>query len=387
MAKKDDKKENKDNDEKNLSPKEILAAQLNSHKEDHYNNDKEVDLEKISSGSLLLDMRLGGGFDAGGLQRFVGFTEGGKTSESLEVAKNFLKNVKKSRALLVKAEGRLSKEMQERSGLKFVWSFDEWEEGTCFVLETNVYELIVGIMRDLVVNNPDKNRYCFILDSMDGLILKSDMDKEITEAARVAGAPALTKKFLQRLAIAMNKFGHLCIMIGQVSAKIEIDPYAPKDTRQISATGGNAAMHFSNWILQFEPRNKGDMIVDDPKAPLDPIKNKIHGHWAKVIIKKSPNESSNMVIQYPIKYGRKDGTSIWVEREIVDLLFMWELLEKKGSWIKIVQGLRDEVKENTKVELPEQIQGIETCYKLLEDNPIITKYLYNKFLKLIQNNK
>lgn len=307
------------------------------------------------------------------------------TSESLETAKNFLNTVKKSRALLVKAEGRLSKEMQERSGITFVWDINKWKEGTCFVLETNVYELVVGIMRDLVVNNEDGNRYCFILDSMDGLILKSDMDKGITEASKVAGAPALTKKFLQRLAIAMNKFGHICIMIGQVSAKIEIDPYAPKDNRPISATGGNAALHFSNWILQFEPRNKGDMIVDDPKAPLDPIKNKIHGHWAKVIIKKSPNESSNMTIQYPIKYGRKGGNSIWIEREIVDLLFMWELLEKNKAWIKVTQNLRDEVKDNTKIELPEQIQGIENCYKLLEDNPNITKYLYGKFLQLIKN--
>lgn len=365
-----------------LSPKDILNAELKAKKEDHYNDSEEVIVPKVSSGSLILDTQLGGGFDSG-LIRFVGFTEGGKTSEALEVARNFMVVTPKARTLLVKSEGRLSHEMQERSGLKFVWKAEEWEEGTCFVLETNVYELIVGIMRNLVVNNPDNNKYCFILDSMDGLILKSDMDKEITEAAKVAGSPALTKKFLQRLAIAMNKFGHRCIMIGQVSAKIELDQYGPKDQRQISATGGNAALHFSNWILQFEPRFKGDLIMeDDTKAP-DPLTNKILGHWCKIVIKKSPNESSNMIVKYPIKYGRNNGKSIWKEYEIVDTLFMFEKISKKGAWLTIEPEIIKEIKDNTGIECKSLHQGIDNLRIYLEENENITNYLFDTLKKMI----
>lgn len=379
-AKKDDSTE-----EKVLTAQDILGAQLKANKEDHFNDSEEIECPKISSGSLLVDVQLGGGFGSG-LQRFVGFTEGGKTSESLEVVKNFLETVKNSRGLLAKAEGRLSKEMQERSGLKFVWDVKDWVEGTVFVLETNVYELVVGIMRDLVVNNPEnKNKYIFVLDSVDGLILKADLEKPIDGNNKVAGGPALTKKFMQRMAIAMNKFGHMCIMIGQVSAKVEIDPYAPKDQRQISATGGNAAMHFANWILQFEARYKGDLIMQDDKAPPDPIKNKILGHWCKIIIKKSPNESSNMIIRYPIKYGRTGGKSIWREYEIVDILLMFEKISKKGAWLTIDQDIVNEIKAATNQEVGELHHGVDNLRQYLEDNEHITNFLFTKLKKMITN--
>ena len=66
-----------------------IQAYLNDHKNDHYNFEEEIDY-KVSSGSLQFDLQLGGGFGPG-LHRFVGMNEGGKTSESLEVMRNFLK--------------------------------------------------------------------------------------------------------------------------------------------------------------------------------------------------------------------------------------------------------------------------------------------------------
>jgi hypothetical protein len=365
-------------------PQDILSKHLKENEGDHYNGIEEVKDYKISSGSLILDSQLGGGFSAGGLNRFVGFTEGGKTSESLEVIRNFIITVPKSRALLVKAEGRLSQEMQERSGLTFVWSAEEWIQGTVFVLETNNYNLVVNIMRDLVQNNADNFRYIFVLDSMDALILKSDMDKDIEEAGKVAGSPMLTKKFMQRLAIAMNKLGHMCIMIGQVSAKVEIDPYAPKDQRQISATGGNAAMHFANWILQFEPRFKGDLIMEDEKAAPDPVKNKILGHWCKIIIKKSPNEKSNMIIKYPIKYGRIGGKSIWREYEITDLLIAFEKVAKKGAWLSVDEEFVKEAK-GAGFDFKVQHQGIDNFRTYLEENEKLTDWLFEKLKGIISS--
>jgi hypothetical protein len=377
------KKDESQEEVKTVSSQDILNRALVAGKDDHFNDEGEIEVPLVSSGSLILDSILGGGFGPG-LHRFVGFTEGGKTSETLEVIKNFLLTTEDGRALLVKAEGRLSKEMQERSGIKFVWKADEWVAGTCFVLETNVYELVVGIMRDLVTNNPEnKNKYVFALDSMDGLILKADMDKPIEAAGKVAGAPGLTKKFMQRLAIAMNKFGHRCFMIGQVSAKVQIDPYAPQDTRQITATGGNAALHFANWILQFEPRYQGDLILEDPKAKPDPIKNKILGHWCKVIIKKSPNEKSNIHVAYPIKYGRKNGTSIWREYEIADVLLQFQKITKSGSWFYIAEDIIKGAKEKTGVDIPEKVQGMENIRLFLEEQPKVTDYLFVKLQAMI----
>lgn len=392
------KKDAENKEESQLSVQDILGAQLKANKEDHFNDQEEIVLPKVSSGSLILDAQLGGGFDAG-LHRFVGFTEGGKTSECLEITRNFLNTIPSSRALLVKAEGRLSKDMQDRSGLKYVWKTEDWVEGTCFVLETNVYELAIGVMRDLVVNNPEnKNKFIFILDSIDALILKDDLEKPIDGNNKVAGGPALTKKFMQRMAIAMNKFGHQCLMIGQVSAKVEISQYGPKDQRQISATGGNAAMHFANWILQFEPRYKDDMILENSDLAPDPIKNKILGHWCKIIIKKSPNEKSNLPVRYPVKYGRTGGASIWREYEIVDTLMMFEKVSKKnprkiaeegaekkkgGAWLYLDIDIYDQIKEATGIEPPEKFQGVDNLRKYLEENPTITNFLFDTLKRLI----
>ena len=102
-----------------------------NNKKFHYNDFEELDY-KIPSGSLNLDLALGGGLPAG-VHRFTGVNEGGKTSEALEVMKNFLKTVPNARGLYVKAEGRLSPDMQKRSGVEFTSSPEDWADGNCFV--------------------------------------------------------------------------------------------------------------------------------------------------------------------------------------------------------------------------------------------------------------
>ena len=106
---------------------------------------------------MQFDLQLGGGFGPG-LHRFVGMNEGGKTSESLEVMKNFCNSLPNAKGFYIKAEGRLSPEMRERSGVRFVFSADEWVDGTCFVFESNIYETVVEVMRELVAKNEQKSR-------------------------------------------------------------------------------------------------------------------------------------------------------------------------------------------------------------------------------------
>ena len=121
------------------SPNETLESFLKENKEHHYNFEEEITY-KVSSGSLKFDFELNGGFGPG-LHRFTGINEGGKTSEALEVMKNFLQ-MPKSRGIYIKAEGRLPKEMRARSGVKFTFKDAEWEDGSCFVFESNIYETV-----------------------------------------------------------------------------------------------------------------------------------------------------------------------------------------------------------------------------------------------------
>jgi hypothetical protein len=177
----------------------------------------------------------------------------------------------------------------------------------------------------------------------------------------------------------------MAIFISQVRADIKLDPYSKAPIRQTSATGGNALLHFANYIVEFEPRYKGDLILQDSaNKTIDIKKNPIIGHFAKATIKKSPNEKTNMTITYPIRYGRKNGTSIWVQKEIVDLLYAWEFIEKRGAWIKPVEEFKELLVENG-FEFPETIQGDNNLFKIIEDDNKLCEFLVNYFKASINN--
>jgi len=361
------------------SPNETLESFLKENKDHHYNFEEEITY-KVSSGSLKFDYELNGGFGPG-LHRFTGINEGGKTSEALEVMKNFLQ-MPESRGIYVKAEGRLPKEMRDRCGVPFAFSEDEWEDGKCFVFESNIYETVIELIQALINNNKNKIKYCFILDSLDGLIMKEDLKKSFGDAHKVAGGALLGAKFMQKMSIALAKRGHMAIFISQVRADIKLDPYSKAPVRQTTATGGNALLHFANYILEFEPRFKKDLILQSPTQPIDKIKNKILGHNVKVTVKKSPNEKTNYVVEYPIRYGRAGGKSIWVEREVIDMLYGWEFIHRKGAWIAMDPELLNLVKEE-KLEMPDKIQGEPKLNALLEEDVKLRKFLIKYFQDML----
>ena len=364
-----------------VNPENILGNYLKANKDDHYNFEETVEY-KVSSGSLQLDLYLAGGFGPG-LHRFTGVNEGGKTSESLQVMKNFLGTLDKSRGLYIKAEGRLGPEVKERSGVKFVFTPEEWVDGTCFVFESNIYETAMGLIRQLITNNDDKIKYCFILDSVDGLIKKDDFGKNFEESSKVAGGAVIASDFCKKTSTALGKRGHMAIFISQVRADIKLDPYSKAPVRQTTATGGNALLHFANNIMEFEPRFKGDLILKNPSVKtMDAKKNPIIGHHAKVTIKKSAHENTNTTVSYPIRYGRTGGTSIWVEKEVIDLLYAWEFVEKKGAWIKPTDDFK-ELLDSNNLDFPEKIQGDNNLFKTIEENKGLCDFLINYFKEQI----
>ena len=365
------------------STKSVLKGFLKQNKEHHYNFEEEISY-KISSGSLKMDFELNGGFGPG-LHRFVGMNEGGKSSESLEVMKNFLKQPN-SRGLYITAEGRLSKEMKTRSGINFCSSDEEWDSGSCFIFESNIFEVVLDIMRTLIMDNPENVRYCFILDSIDGLIMKDDLNKSFDDAHKVAGGALLGAKFMQKMSIALAKRGHMAIFISQVRADIKLDPYSKAPIRQTTATGGNALLHFANFILEFEPRFKKDLILSLPNQPIDPQKNPILGHNVKVTVKKSPNEKTNYTIEYPVRYGRTGGKSVWVERELIDMLTAWEFISQKGAWISFDEDFINLLKDNG-FECPDKIQGESKLNSFLEENSGLANFLIGYFKEIIIEGK
>lgn len=346
-----------------------IQAYLSQNKGDHYNFEEERDYT-ISSGSLKLDIEMGGGIKPGVI-RASGVTEGGKTSCALSFARNFQK-MENSMVIYVKSEGRLSDEMIERSGV------DQHDE-KWFVYKCNIFESVINFIRGLVHDNPHDVRYMFIIDSMDALVPRGDLEKSSDEAVKVAGGSLLTSDFLKRMALSFASKGHICYMVSQVRSQIKINPYEKGDPKVTNASGGNAALHYSDWILEFQPRWSKDIISTQPNGKGEQL-----GHWCKVIFRKSSNEKTGVEVRYPIKYGRTGGKSVWVEYEVVDMMLMWDMATAKGAWVTISDEVIQEVEEKTKLEFKKQHQGIDNLRKYLEENKEIGKYLFYKFRDVLK---
>jgi RecA/RadA recombinase len=353
----------------NITPLQQIDAYLEQHKGDHYNFEEER-IYAVSSGSLLLDIEMGGGIKPG-VVRATGVTEGGKTSCGLAFAKNFQK-MENSMVIYVKAEGRLSQDLIERMGIDT--SPEKW-----FVFKSNVYETVINLMRQMVKDNPSDTRYMFIIDSMDSLIPRGDLEKGSEEALKVGGGALLSSDFLRRMALGLSTRGHICYMISQVRSTIKINPYEKSDPQVTNASGGNAMLHYSDWILEFQPRYLKDIISTQPNGKGDKL-----GHWCKVIFRKTPNEKTGVGVRYPIRYERKNGKSIWVEKEVADMMLMWGMATAKGAWVTISDEIIEEVKEKTELEFRKQHQGIDNFSKYLEENKEIGKYLFHKFRETLK---
>jgi RecA/RadA recombinase len=356
---------------KELSSEQQIDSFLKDNEEFHYNNVIQQDYA-VSSGSLKMDIEMGGGLRPG-IVRFSGVTEGGKTSCALSFARSFQKNIPNSKVVYIKAEGRLSEDIISRAGINT--DKDKW-----FVFKCNIYETSVQLINELIHNNPTNRKYFFIIDSMDSLNLKEDMNRVFGTANKVAGAAYLTADFLKKMALPLSSLGHTCIMISQIRTAVSINPYEKKDPRVTNASGGNAMLHYSDWILEFQTRYRSDLITSLPE-----LKGEVLGHFCKIIFRKSPNEKTYKEISYPIKYGRTGGTSIWVEYEIADLMIMFEMVKVKTAWITVEPEILEELKKQ-KFEIPEKIQGLDNFRKLLETNENLTKYLYQKFEKVLKKN-
>jgi len=369
----------KKEDKKVISSQDIALQLLKANKDDHINFEDEV-YYKVSTGSFLFDKFMGGGGLAPGLHRFGGeLPETGKSSEALEAMKNHLSVITESRkGVYFDAEGKLNRETKGRSGVKFTTDASEWVDGTCLIVQSNVFEFILNFTSTLIKNNPEKTKYFFVLDSMDTVGLRKDLEKELEGDAKVAGVPKLFKQYCQKMANMLAKLGHIFVIIAQKSAAINIDPYAAPDKKQMDAAGGNAVGHQASWVFYFLGRIKDDYILEYPDQKPDLFKNKLIGHKVRIAIKKSTNEKTGLVIYYYVKYGQEGGNSIWVSREIAELLVGSKLIGKSGSWFAFEENFRNELIEKGFV-VPESIQGMNNVYDFLEQNPDLIEYVKGKF--------
>lgn len=356
--------------------KNVLNSLLNGYKEDHYNFVEHEPI-RISSGSLGLDSLIS--IKTGDAVRLTSTNaEAGKTSQCFLFAKNFTEKIPNSRILYIKSEGRLSPELKERTGLQFTEKTENWNDGVVFVLSCNIFEVIAQFVESLLKITREQDRgLVIIIDSLDGLILKNDIEKQFGESVKCAGVPLLTKLLFRRICLPLSKTKSLLLICSQYSAHIQMNPYAKDPPKLAEASGGNAINFQSNYILNYAPRYGSDLILKNPNEKPDKNSNPILGHYVTLEIKKSANsENSGYRIKIPIKRNRI-GNGVWVEKEMVDLLIAWGLLKKAGSWFSFEDNFKIEA-QNNHLELKDKFQGLDNIYSYIEENPLIFKWFYKK---------
>jgi len=375
------KKTKEKTEENGLSEdQKIIGSIMAKGKHYHYNDIKEK-YYRTSTGSMILDYELGGGIMPG-LHRFIGQTSGGKSKCAQNCLANFLlEGVKGRKGLYIEAEGRFREKDRQRYGVKFVNQAEDWEDGTCLIVQTNVYEFVANLIEQLIKQQGDDVCYFIVVDSIDGLKPQNSFEKTYQESAQVAGGAVIASTLMSRIAIPLTKKGNIAIFISQVRADIKLDPYsANKEVRQTSATGGNALLHYANFIIQFEPRYKSNRIMVDAKKPQSML-NRDLGHYAKAIIKKSDNDKMEYTVEWPICYSKKTGSAVWIEKEIIDILRTFELVNKSGAWFAFSEEIVEAL-ESGGCEMKHQFHGEDNLYKSIEGN----QCAIDNLLKFIREN-
>lgn len=380
------KKQEKEKEELVDSVKVAAENFYKANKDIIYTDDLVSEPFTITTGVIGLDTMLGGGVPSGILCRLLGPPTSGKSSEGLLIIKNFLETRKKSRGLIIPTEARLTDKLKSRSGVKFVHDPADWVNGTCLVLPTNIYEKIANFLWTLVKTNElhkkeDRENFIVMIDCMDYLQLEGDMEKSFGENNKVAGAAYLTKKLWSKMSLPFNAGQHVFLAVSQQSAAPKIDPYAKDPLRQGGSSGGTNVQYQASLVLDFSLRYEGDYILTDPDTKYDERKNPKIGHVVKGILRKSDNEKYDTRFEYAVKYGRTDGNSIWVEKDILDQLITWGFLKREGNKEKgslmFDESLYKEL-EAIEPECPEKFRGLNAVLKFLEATPKVTQFLNDK---------
>jgi RecA/RadA recombinase len=350
---------------------------MQKFKGDHLNFQETVRW-KASTGTLLFDAELGGGFGAGGI-KVNGASYSGKTHAVLTCISNGLKTIPNSKGVWYDAEGRLDEEVKSRIDATFVYSASEWEVGTILVVETHIYEFVIDSINDLVKNNPNQYRYLFAIDSADTLIRRDDDEKTAAEGERVGAGGMLMSLLFKKAGAILNKLGHCLFVLSQLRAKVETNQYAPKDqNKSVGGGGSNGLTHGVNQVWNFKGRTKTKNIEEG---------GKVVGHYCEIELSKGVKERIDIVVKYPVKHGETKGKSVWKEYEISDLLVTWGFVEKRGAWVAFDADFIKELREaGFTVEDEFKVNGLTKLKDWLEENPEITNHLYQKFLKLFLEN-
>ncbi len=287
---------------------------------------KKIDVELIHSGSLSLDLALGGGYPKGRIIEIDGPESSGKTTLALHAIAEIQKTG--GQAAFIDAEHALDPAYARRIGVdtdNLLISQPDNGESALEITETLVRSGAV----DLIV-----------VDSVAALVPQAEIDGDMGDAQMGLQA-RLMSQAMRKLTGIIAKSKATVIFINQIRMKIGVMFGNPETT-----TGGNALKFYAS--VRIDIRRIGQIKDGD----------NISGNRTKIKVVKNKIAAPFRTAEFDIMYN--EGIS--KTGDILDLAVQYGVIDKAGAFLKykgetIGQG-REAVKKVFK-EKPELMAEIE----------------------------
>jgi recombination protein RecA len=281
-------------------------------------NEKAVEVEAISSGSLGLDIALGiGGLPRGRVIEIYGPESSGKTTLALHVVA----------------------EAQKRGG---ICGFIDAEHA----LDT-IYARKLGVdLEQLLISQPDTGEQALeitdtlvrsgaidvlVVDSVAALTPKAELEGEMGDM-QMGSQARLMSQALRKLTASISKSRCMVIFINQIRMKIGVMFGSPETT-----SGGNALKFYASVRLDIRRigaiKEREEVVGNQTRVKV--VKNKVAPPFKQV--------------EFDIMYG--EGIS--KTGELVDLGVKAGIVEKSGAWFSFDSERIGQGRENAKAYLKE----------------------------------
>ncbi len=292
-------------------------------------DDRIVQVEAISSGSLELDLALGiGGVPRGRVVEIYGPESSGKTTLTLHIVAEAQKLG--GVAAFIDAEHALDPTYASKLGVKtdelLVSQPDTGEEAL---------EIVEALVRSGAVD-------IIVIDSVAALVPKAEIDGDMGDSHMGLQA-RLMSQALRKLTAVISKSKTCVIFINQIRMKIGVMFGSPETT-----TGGNALKFYSSVrldIRKVETLKSGEEAIGN-RVRVKVVKNKVA----------PPFRQAEFDIMYASGISRVG--------DILDLGVKFEIVKKSGTWFSYGE---------------ERIgQGRENAKKYFTDNPAMAQEIEKK---------
>jgi len=279
----------------------------------------KINVETSPSGTLSLDLALGGGYPRGRIIEIYGPESSGKTTLALHAVAEIQKAG--GTGAFIDAEHALDPQYAGRLGVNI---------NDLLVSQPDNGEQALEIVETLVRSNAVD---VIVLDSVAALVPQAEIDGDMGDS--LPGLQArLMSQALRKLTGIINKSKATVIFINQIRMKIGVMFGNPETT-----TGGNALKFYASQRLDIRrigQIKQGDDVIGN-RVRVKIVKNKIAPPFRQA--------------EFDIMYNEGISTT----GDVLDLAVMHDIVQKSGAFYKY----SDETIG----------QGRETAKKYLKDNP------------------